>query len=147
MKTGVPWKAITIMAVMAISGLTALSAGADEVQSLRGVQVDEPVVMEPTARPKNERMQRAYRQQPPLVPHKVAPYQIDLKVNQCLNCHDWSNAGDHNAPTLSMTHYTDRDGKQTDAVAGNRWFCTQCHVPQVNAEPLVENEFKSSSER
>ncbi|MEF1340261.1 nitrate reductase cytochrome c-type subunit, partial [Vibrio rotiferianus] len=24
-----------------------------------------------------------------------------------------------------------------------RYFCLQCHVPQANAKPLVENKFKS----
>ena len=48
------------------------------------------------------------------------------------------------APTLSMTHYVSRDGVQTDDVAPRRWFCNQCHVPQVNAPELVQNTFKGS---
>ena len=147
MKTGVPWKAITIMAVLHLTGFAALNAHAEGVKSLRGVQVDEPVFVEPIARPQNTRVNREFRQQPPLVPHKTEAYQVDLKVNQCLTCHDWANAGEKKAPTLSMTHYADREGRQLDRVAGTRWFCTQCHVPQVDAEPLVENEFTPSSKR
>ncbi len=147
MKTGVPWKAITIMAVLNLTGFAALSAHAEGVKSLRGVQVDEHVFVEPIARPQNTRMNREFRQQPPLVPHKTEAYQVDLKVNQCLTCHDWANAGEKKAPTLSMTHYADREGRQLDRVSGTRWFCTQCHVPQVDAEPLVENEFTPSSKR
>ncbi len=90
------------------------------------------------------RFDRAYRQQPPLIPHQIDRYQIDLKANQCLSCHDWSNAAKNGAPTLSMTHYLDRDGRQTDTVAGTRWFCNQCHVPQADAKELVENTFKPS---
>jgi cytochrome c-type protein NapB len=28
------------------------------------------------------------------------------------------------------------------AVSARRYFCTQCHVPQVEVEPLVENRFE-----
>ncbi|MHA1158010.1 MAG: nitrate reductase cytochrome c-type subunit, partial [Alphaproteobacteria bacterium] len=87
------------------------------------------------------------RMQPPLIPHGIEQYQMDIRVNQCLGCHDWSNAGDRDAPTLSMTHYLDRDGRQLDEVAGTRWFCNQCHVPQTDASPLVENTFVPSSTR
>ena len=27
-------------------------------------------------------------------------------------------------------------------VSARRYFCTQCHVPQADAQPLVENTFK-----
>ncbi|MCB1493632.1 MAG: nitrate reductase cytochrome c-type subunit, partial [Rhodobiaceae bacterium] len=93
-------------------------------RSLRGVQVDEPVTLTAVPRQEKKRFGRAYRQQPPLIPHAIAQYQIDLKANQCLGCHDWSKAGERQAPTLSMTHYLDRDGHQLDHVAGTRWFCT-----------------------
>jgi len=88
---------------------------------------------------------RNYRQQPPLIPHTIEQYQIDLSANECLACHDWTNAGDRGAPTLSMTHYLDRDGNQLDSVAGTRWFCNQCHVPQADAPALVENDFQASN--
>ena len=90
-------------------------------------------------------MQRNYRQQPPLIPHKVEQYQIDLRTNQCLSCHDWTKAGERNAPTLSMTHYLDRDGVELDRVAGTRYFCNQCHVPQADAPALIDNVFQPSS--
>lgn len=92
------------------------------------------------------RFERAFRLQPPLIPHQIDRYQIDLRANQCLGCHDWSVAAKNGAPTLSMTHYQDRDGHQTDTVAGTRWFCNQCHVPQAEAKELVENTFKPSSQ-
>jgi cytochrome c-type protein NapB len=28
-------------------------------------------------------------------------------------------------------------------IAGQRYFCKQCHVSQKDAEPLVENSFES----
>jgi cytochrome c-type protein NapB len=90
----------------------------------------------------NTRHPRAYRQQPPLIPHRIEKYEIDLKVNQCMRCHDWPYNTQEKAPKISETHYVDREGKRLDKVAGTRWFCTQCHAPQANAKPLVENNFK-----
>ena len=89
---------------------------------------------------------RAYRQQPPLIPHKVDKYQINLKVNQCMRCHDWPYSVTENAPKISETHYFNREGVALDKVARTRWFCTQCHVPQVNATALVPNTFKSATQ-
>ena len=83
-----------------------------------------------------------YRQQPPLIPHKIEKYQINLKVNQCMRCHNWQYAAKEGAPKISETHYTDhRTGERMDDVVAARWNCTQCHVPQVDAKPLVENTF------
>lgn len=91
------------------------------------------------------RYDRAYRQQPPLVPHATEKYEVDLKVNQCLRCHDWPNNVRENAPKISETHYVDRQGKRLDQISSTRWFCTQCHVPQSDAKPLVENAFRNAA--
>ena len=121
------------------------SQQAPEVKSLRGASPTVELAAPETPHQNVAgRFDRAYRQQPPLIPHQVDRYQIDLKANQCLGCHDWSNAAKNGAPTLSMTHYLSRDGQQTDTVAGTRWFCNQCHVPQADAKELVENTFKPS---
>ena len=116
------------------------------VQSLRGT----PQISEPGPSPEikkqatNQRFGRAYRQQPPLIPHKIEKYQINLKVNQCMRCHDWPYSVEEGAPKISETHYIDRSGVALDKVAKTRWFCTQCHVPQVYTRPLVPNRFKSA---
>ena len=133
----------------AIAATVILSAGlaiaqSAPVQSLRGAQIDEHVAVEDLFQQDKQRFTRNYRQQPPLIPHSSDQYQIDLKANQCLRCHDWSVAGERNAPTLSMTHYLDRNGNQLDRVAGTRWFCNQCHVPQADAPALVDNDFEAS---
>ncbi|WP_127113366.1 nitrate reductase cytochrome c-type subunit [Shimia sediminis] len=136
-----------LISAIAVSALLAVASfvTAQEVQSLRTTPVDEQNIVEDVFQQDKQRFGRNYRQQPPLIPHSVEQYQIDLKANQCLRCHDWSTAGERNAPTLSMTHYLDRDGNQLDRVAGTRWFCNQCHVPQVDAPALVDNTFKASS--
>ncbi len=89
----------------------------------------------------NQRLGRAFRQQPPLIPHRVDKYEIDMNVNQCLRCHDWPYSSQERATKISETHYMDRDGKRLDKIAKTRWFCTQCHVPQTDAKPLVNNQF------
>ena len=135
---------IALIPVLLLSGF-ALAQSA-QVNSLRGAEVDEPVVLDQVHRNVEGRMQRNYRQQPPLIPHSIEQYQIDLRTNQCLSCHDWTKAGERNAPTLSMTHYLDRDGRESDQIAGTRYFCNQCHVPQADVPALVENFFKPSSD-
>jgi nitrate reductase (cytochrome), electron transfer subunit len=92
------------------------------------------------------KMGRAYRQQPPLIPHRMEKYQINRKVNQCLRCHDWPYNSEEGAPKVSETHYFNRNGVALDTVSGTRWFCTQCHVPQVQGRALVRNKFKNASE-
>ncbi len=125
--------------------VTAGVAFAQSVESLRGASVDEPVPVEDVFHPSEGRETRNFRQQPPIIPHSIEQYQIDLKANRCLSCHDWTRAGDRGAPTLSMTHYQDREGRQLDTIAGTRWFCNQCHVPQANAPELVGNTFSAGN--
>jgi cytochrome c-type protein NapB len=89
---------------------------------------------------------RAYRQQPPLIPHKVDGYQISLTNNACMECHDWPNNTKVKAPKISETHYVDRQGVRLDKVAGTRYFCQQCHAPQVDTQPLVNNVFQNATQ-
>lgn len=89
---------------------------------------------------------RAYRQQPPLIPHKVDGYQVTPTNNACMNCHDWPANNKYKAPKVSETHYVDRQGVRLDKIAGTRYFCQQCHVPQADARPLVGNTFQNATE-
>lgn len=85
--------------------------------------------------------QRNYTSQPPVIPHSIESYQINLNSNKCLSCHARSRTADSGAPMVSVTHFMDRDGQFRATVSARRYFCTQCHVQQVNAKPLVENSF------
>ncbi len=131
--------ALSAAAVFALAGV----AVAEEVKSLRGGAGIEEGSQVPKVYQQDTsgRFTKAYRQQPPLVPHKISSYEIDLKVNQCLRCHDWPGNVEAGAPKISETHYISRDGIALDHVARTRWFCTQCHVPQANAPALVGNTF------
>lgn len=122
---------------------------AQEVHSLRGATTIKDTAQVHDVKRQNTdagKMKRAYRQQPPMIPHKIDGYQIDLKANKCMRCHDWPYNTDEQATKISETHYINREGVALDRVARTRWFCTQCHVPQVNARALVRNTFKSSIE-
>ncbi|WP_170423656.1 nitrate reductase cytochrome c-type subunit [Ruegeria arenilitoris] len=135
---------LTALIPVLLLGGFALAQSAN-VDTLRGADVDELIPLDKVHKNIEGRMQRNYRQQPPLIPHSIEQYQIDTRTNQCLTCHDWTKAGERNAPTLSMTHYLDREGNELDHIAGTRYFCNQCHVPQADAPPLVENVFQPSS--
>ena len=64
-----------------------------------------------------------------------------LRGNKCLSCHARSRIGELQAPMISITHFTDRDGQFLASVSPRRYFCTQCHVPQHDVKAPVENEF------
>lgn len=89
------------------------------------------------------REQRNYPEQPPVVPHNIRDYQVDLRHNQCLTCHSREYAVEAGAPMVSVTHFMDRDKQVLAAVSPDRYFCTQCHVPQTDARPLVNNQFRT----
>jgi nitrate reductase (cytochrome), electron transfer subunit len=121
-------------------------ANGQEVISLRGsAAIDAPSV--PTEITKYQKdvppMRRVYVQQPPLIPHSIKGYKINLRSNKCLTCHSWANAKTSGATKISLTHFKDRDGIELADVSPRRYFCVQCHVPQKNVQPLVENEFTS----
>jgi cytochrome c-type protein NapB len=135
-------------AAFAVSLSLAASATGQEVKSLRGdLMVNEINGAGDIARQNTAgRFERAYRQMPPLIPHRIAGYEIDLKVNKCLSCHDWPNNVEQGAPKVSETHYVSREGVALDHVARTRWFCNQCHVPQANAPELVSNSFRNAKD-
>jgi cytochrome c-type protein NapB len=87
------------------------------------------------------RHMRNYPEQPPVIPHDIDGYQLTLSSNTCLTCHKRQYIEESGAPMVSVTHYQDRDGQMLGDVAPRRYFCTQCHVPQTRARPLVVNGF------
>lgn len=85
---------------------------------------------------------RNYPMQPPIIPHQVRNYQVDLNVNKCMSCHSRTRTEESQAPMVSVTHYMDRDGNFLAEVSPRRYFCSQCHVPQLLTDQLVENTFE-----
>jgi cytochrome c-type protein NapB len=88
-----------------------------------------------------ERETRNYPEQPPVIPHSIAGYQIDMNGNKCLSCHARARTGESQAPMVSITHFMDRDGQFLASVSPRRFFCTECHVPQNLVTPPVSNDF------
>lgn len=89
----------------------------------------------------DERVMRAYPEQPPVIPHSIEGYQLSVNTNRCLSCHKREFTESSGAPMISVTHYQDRAGQMLADVSPRRYFCTACHVPQADVEPLVENDF------
>jgi cytochrome c-type protein NapB len=126
-------------------GITANPVMAAEmVDSLRGGGLAESSDAPPVQNYQRDRapIPRDYVQQPPLVPHKIDGYRIDAKSNKCLTCHSWANYRESGATKISQTHFSDREGNDLSNISARRYFCTQCHVPQVDSKPLVENTFE-----
>jgi cytochrome c-type protein NapB len=98
---------------------------------------------------KNEWLPRAWEGAPPQIPHRVEMYlPVVAADNQCLDCHDTPkyigkpknmDRTVKNKSPMSADHYT---SDALDTVAGARFNCTQCHVPQSNAAPLVDNTYQ-----
>lgn len=90
--------------------------------------------------------ERAFENAPPLISHDVSDMlPITKDNNTCLSCHDKAIASDVGATAIPATHYYDFRTKKTtnDAISDTRFNCTQCHVPQSDAKPLVGNTFKA----
>ncbi len=121
-----------------------LFADPDQLATLRkgsiSEEADPPRMM--TAENKDIKRKRNYPMQPPIIPHKIEHYTVNLNANKCLTCHSRRHTGDSQAPMVSVTHYMDRDGNFLAEVSPRRYFCNQCHVPQVDTNPLVVNDFK-----
>jgi nitrate reductase (cytochrome), electron transfer subunit len=98
----------------------------------------------PFARPitDDKRVMRNYPEQPPVIPHSIDNYQLTLRTNRCLDCHRRQYTEASGAPMISVTHFMDRDGQVLADVTPRRYFCTECHVTQTDARPLVPNTFQ-----
>lgn len=117
-----------------IGGLQSLR-GASELESTRPADSFKRF-------PKDHQLDSDYVYQPPLIPHTIRNYEVSLNVNKCLSCHSWKNAKEMGATKISVTHYVNREDAVLSDVSPRRYFCLQCHVPQADAKPLVENEFQ-----
>lgn len=118
-------------------------AAEPEVATLRPTplaETSEPPRMTPQSNT-DLRQVRNYPEQPPVIPHKIEGYQVDLRVNKCMTCHSRRAVGESQAPMVSVTHFMDRDGQFLATISPRRYFCNQCHVPQHETKPLVGNNF------
>lgn len=89
-------------------------------------------------------IERTFVGQPPLVPHTVEKYvPLTAEENACLDCHITDELRGQKVPKIGKSHFSAtlkrRDG--TPAVEMTRFQCDTCHVPQVDAKPLVDSKF------
>ena len=123
----------------------AFAQPADSLDAMRrNVPLDEQSKPLPMATTENKdvKRNRAYPMQPPTIPHSIDNYQLDRNYNRCLMCHTRANAPKYQAPMVSVTHYMDRDDNVLAEISPRRYFCTQCHVVQTDAKPLVGSRFE-----
>lgn len=133
---------ITIVALVSVLFAAVLSA--KDIATLRnGTDIAEQdksdIIYKPIT--DDKKVSRNYPMQPPLIPHNIRDYQVDLNVNTCMACHSRNKISETQATMVSVTHYMDRDGNFLAEISPRRYFCNQCHVVQHDARPLVENEF------
>jgi cytochrome c-type protein NapB len=136
---------ILIALASVVFSISSLALGADEnIATLRG---DVPLNVEKTIKPlpavvnKDIKLKRNYPMQPPIIPHTIRDYTINLNVNKCLSCHSRQRTEESQAPMVSVTHYMNRDGNFLAEISPRRYFCNQCHVTQADVKPLVDNTF------
>lgn len=137
-------KYLSAILLCAFVGLAAQSFA--ELQPLGGARVGSTLDAPELPRFINDKdnIPRTFEQQPPLTPHINDRYPINLQENKCLECHMKQPGKDEaKSVVMSDSHFVDRNGNKLDHPAGSRYFCNQCHVPQIDAEPLVGNDFRS----
>jgi len=115
-----------------------------KLQSLRGAEINASDPEGDGTRYGRDQapLPRDFVQQPPLIPHTIKGYTVTKNFNKCLDCHAWVRAKETGATKISVTHFKDREGQELSSVSPRRYFCSQCHVPQSDAKPLVGNTFK-----
>ena len=134
---------VSTVFISASFSLTA-TAGDNELATLRDktkiVDQQKPNLIHKVVN-KDIKQARNYPMQPPLIPHTIRSYEVNKNNNKCLSCHSRQRTEESQAPMVSVTHYMNRDGNFLAEISPRRYFCNQCHVPQLDAKPLVENTF------
>ncbi|HEY3351409.1 MAG TPA: nitrate reductase cytochrome c-type subunit [Thermoanaerobaculia bacterium] len=88
---------------------------------------------------------RPFASAPPLIPHTVEGLlPITRADNGCVTCHAVDKAEPGGPVPIPASHYVDLRNAPTvkrAEIAGSRFVCTACHVPQAGVKPLVANSF------
>jgi len=87
---------------------------------------------------------RTFVGQPPMVPHTVEKYvPLTMEENACMECHQTPDIRGQKIPQIGESHFSKtrkaKNGKP--ALEMSRFQCDSCHVPQVDAKELVDNQF------
>ena len=116
------------------------------------------------------KIERAYQNAPPMIPHDVEGLlEITPDNNACIGCHEAAIAPTMNATPIPPSHYTnfrptvklegdnfikgsdnmknETSIKRMETISSARFNCTACHAPQSTGELAVENTFKPTFTR
>ncbi len=119
----------------------------------------------------SKKINRAYENAPPMIPHDVEGFlPITKDNNQCITCHEPAVAASMGATPVPKTHYTSfrpetkltedgtmlQEGKQLantsdiksvakplETLSNARFNCSACHAPQSTATEAPKNTFKA----
>lgn len=140
---------ITLAAVLSVA---ACWSTAQTVSAMRGSDVpavDQAPEIKPYlgSKPGGQALiQRNFQQQPPLIPHKVDGLDdITPEENTCMDCHIHKEVRGQKIPQVKESHMVKPVNPDAPELHKSRWQCNSCHVPQIDAKPLVENIFKGSA--
>ena len=123
-----------------VTGIRTASLDADS-QNLPKIEYNAPSPMSGKVKP----YKKSFVTAPPMIPHSIAGMTpIKVGNNQCLMCHMPANAKSMHITPIPKDHFVDNfeGGKVKHKIAGSRYFCTTCHTPQANLDPVVENNFE-----
>lgn len=140
--------ALALAATLLLSGAAAANAQ-EKLLSERGdVAIDQTSKVD-MFRPEKDKdvIPRNFQKQPPLIPHSVKGYNITQNFNKCMDCHSKERAEETGATKVAKSHYLDREDNKLKNISPRRYFCMQCHVPQYDAKPLVENTYKPAAKK
>lgn len=143
---------VAALAVTLFASISGIAAA--QVHSLRGTQADivdkapQDLQYQGSRPGVQKTIDRTFKEQPPLIPHAMNNFdEISLTENQCMDCHSAETYKTKNAPKLGDSHMTIVDvpgGGMKKVMNMTRWVCNSCHVPQVDAKPLVDNSFQGN---
>jgi len=114
------------------------------------------------------KIKRAFQDAPPMIPHDVSDFlPITRENNACIGCHAPDIAPAMGATPIPPSHFLDMrpkhicdgvkfrksvdntknetDVKELTHLSQARYNCSQCHAPQSQGNPSVENLFESST--
>lgn len=112
------------------------------------------------------KIKRAFQDAPPMIPHDVSDYlPITRESNACVSCHAPDIASAMGATPIPESHFLDMrprhtcdgvkfkktvdntknetDVKKLTHLSQARYNCSQCHAPQSQGNPSVENVFEA----
>ncbi|MDD3462320.1 MAG: nitrate reductase cytochrome c-type subunit [Sulfurospirillaceae bacterium] len=143
--------AAAVLSAFVATGCAVSNTMSEEELGLRKVNLysEKEVVADPTSYSKvaageSKVYQRAFENAPPMISHDVeGMLPITKANNSCLGCHSPEIAAAVKATPVPASHMYDlRNMKALKTVSPSRYNCSQCHAPQSNNAPLVENTFQ-----